>query len=236
MNHYRKPTSVQGLLRLLQSTVQQAGQTDGGNGALLAKRTVTAVEALLPNFAEADQAVRQAEAERRDAMVAADATLVPLMMAVRNLRLLLRRQVRQGTLAPGILSFYAIPLTGRVSDPHRRADWLALAEQLLAGHAQALAAGYPAAVDPAALEAATAAMRGTLDRLQQADAALQELRAGRTTLRDRAFQLSDEVLSELRFRLRNKPRPYVRQILRAYGLVASRRQGEEMVDGGGVRE
>ncbi|MEZ4615818.1 MAG: hypothetical protein R2867_09985 [Caldilineaceae bacterium] len=227
MGLYQKPTSIADLVMVLTSTLQQAEQPEAAT-SYVSSSTVNAIAKFLPTFTAANLALKVAEAERRSAKDAADVAHVQLTIEVRNLRMQIRRQVRQGMLPSALFTFYEIPRTGAVSYPHPQREWLALAERLLAGDDQALQAGYPGWPARATLEAATTAMRGALERMQRADSSVREVRQNRATLHSRAKRLCSDVVSELRFRLRHQPRAHMRQVLHAHGLaLVERRTGTE---------
>ena len=221
----QKPTSIADLVMVLTRTLQQAEQQEAA-GSYVSNGTINAIAKFLPTFTAANLALKVAEAERRSAKDAADAAHSKLTIEVRNLRMQIRRQVRQGMLPSALFTFYEIPRTGAVRYPHPQREWLALAERLLAGDDQALQAGYPGWPARAALEMATAAMRSALERVQRADSNVRAARQNRTALHSRAKRLCSDVVSELRFRLRHQPRAHVRQVLHAHGLALGERRTE----------
>lgn len=93
-----------------------------------------------------------------------------------------------------------------------------MAEQLLAGDAEAVAAGFEAAADAEALGATVAMAQTALERLAAAKQGLRLAQRDLAGLRNQAKKLISRVISDLRYSLRDESAGLRREVMRTYGV------------------
>jgi hypothetical protein len=133
----------------------------------------------------------------------------------------------------------AIPVRRIASLPYLEAcqvgEWvtkilpvLGTAVEVIAGDAEAVAAGYSAMVNPsiAELQVGLTAAQREADEVAPADRAYDEAQEAVAALRPQADELIQDVMDELRFHLRKRDAPSQRRIMRTYGVSFSYLPGE----------
>lgn len=143
------------------------------------------------------------------------------------------RARRQGLV--GVLPYYRLPTSGKRPNPDRRALWLRLADEVIAGDAAAVAAGYAPVQEPSAaeLEAVLTVAYHATAQIPQADLAYDEAQAALAALRPRADALIVELVHHITFATRHQDAPSQRRTLRRYG---AKFRADEADDGGDGQE
>lgn len=122
-------------------------------------------------------------------------------------------------LSAGVLNYYGLTSDGTRPTPNGRDQWLQLAEQIVQGDAQAVAAGFAPVAEPSAAELQVALARAVAETndVVAADRAYDVAQAELAALRPRADELIQEVRDVVLFATRRMDAPSQRRILRTYG-------------------
>jgi hypothetical protein len=163
--------------------------------------------------------------------------MAELKLVLDDLWEVLRRRVRRTDEPVGVLRFYGLDTEGQPPDLNTHEEWLELAEQVIEGDAQAVAAGYAAAVCPSAaeLQAALDSARKELADVTPAERELDRAQKAVLSLRQQADDLIGDVIEELRFHSRKEDPVSQRHLLRTYGATY-RYQPDEVRDLDDVEE
>lgn len=216
MTTYRSPQNDSERLTLLRRAYN-TGRNEGSN-AYLSQETLASVQALILSFVAAINAVNEAKAGQNTAVTQARNAADDLALQVQTARRMLRQNASHGKIPMSTFVHYGLPVEGRLPQPERRADWLVLAERLLAGDDQAQAAGSSALPDRAALAAAYDLFLAAEDAVAQAKGALL---TARDLLQGQRQLVTDQIsalVRELRYKLANYSLTHQREIMRVYGV------------------
>jgi hypothetical protein len=181
--------------------------------------TIAAAEAFLPQFTAAVDAVTATLGARSKETAEGVAALDRVKTYSRDLMEVVKRRVYRLGQPASVLEFYQMGLDGSVPNPGTQDEWLTLAERIVAGDAQAVAAGYPAMANPSAaeLQAVLASARQEAVEADTADRVYDQAQEAAAALRLQADALIGDIVDEIRFATRKKDAPSQRRILRAYG-------------------
>jgi len=175
------------------------------------------------------QAIAQATATHQQAVAMTEVAVEAIQAQVRYTWNTVRWQVRWQGVSPAVLPYYHLR-TQRTPLPKNRVDWLALADRLLLGDADAVEAGYESAIDPVALPAARAALQTALDDLNGAKQHLHSARQTGRGVRRSSDRLIRHTIGDLRHALRDQSSTDQQQIMRTYG-VRFQRTSTPIADG-----
>jgi len=128
------------------------------------------------------------------------------------------------------LRFYAMNLEGEGPNPTSMDDMIKVALQLITGDAEAVAAGFPAMLNPSALELQTALDTARNERSDVKEAETAYDRA-QQVLSDHGVTADDhirECVDEMKFGLRHEDDSSFRRIMRTYGFKYESEPGEEL--------
>jgi len=219
MPYYEVPASDIYRLAFLQRA-HATGLQDVADGAgLVNQETLDAIAAFLPGFQAAMGAVSARLGARAKETQERLEAVERVKLYTRDLWEVVKRRVRRLDQPAAVLSFYRLPLDGTVPNPTTQEDWLALAAQVVGGDAEAVAAGYPAMANPSAaeLQAVLDAALSEAADVAAADRAYDQAQAAVAALRPQADELLEEVMADLRYRLRKEDAPSQRRVMRTYG-------------------
>ncbi len=110
---------------------------------------------------------------------------------------------------------------------------MTIAAHVVKGDAVAVAAGYPAMINPSAAELETMldAAQSESNDVAMADRTYDAAQEAVAALRVRADELIAEVVAELRFNLRKKDAPSMRRVMSTYGAAFGYLKGEPVDEG-----
>jgi hypothetical protein len=219
MPYYDAPSNDVQRLAFLQRAYATGLQDVAAGAGLVNQETLDALAAFLPGFQAAMGAVSARLGARAKETQERVEAVEQVKLYTRDLWEVVKRRVRRLNQPAAVLSFYQLPLDGSVPNPTTQEDWLALAAQVVGGDAEAVAAGYPATVSPSAaeLQAVLAAAVSEAADVTAADRAYDLAQAAVAALRSQADGLLEEVMADLRYRLRKLDAPSQRRIMRTYG-------------------
>jgi hypothetical protein len=224
-------------LTFLRTAAQTATQ-DQANGLIyITPDTLRELNEFLKIFDLAFLHVSAAVGERSREVEEGEAAMAELKLVLDDLWEVLRRRVRRTDEPVGVLRFYGLDIEGQPPDLNTHEEWLELAEQMIEGDAQAVAAGYTAAVCPSAaeLQAALDSAHKELADVTPAERELDRAQKAVLSLRQQADDLIGDVIEELRFHSRKEDPVSQRHLLRTYGATY-RYQPDEVRDLDDVEE
>ena len=202
-----------------QQDVVQTGDPSVITYELLSPETVNALKAILPQFETAYNNVAAKLGLRAKEVEESEAALDELKTYLRDLWEVMRRRVHRRHEPVAVLNFYRLTADGHLPSLKNRQEWLAMAEAVIQGDAEAVAAGYEAAFNPstAELQAILETARQEVADIDLADKAHDQAQEALALLRPQADEIIQEVIDELRFALRKQDAPSQRRIMRRYG-------------------
>lgn len=237
MATYRAPRSDLERQAFLE-TAAKTGQEDIDAGKdYLSQELVTSITDFLPNYDLKIENVTLFLSGREKEVREKNEAISDLVTYTHDLWEVLRRRVNRKDEPAEILTYYRLPLDGKNPTLHTDSEWLTMAENVVAGDAQAVAAGFDAMINPTAaeLDAVRVATQTEVDEVAPADRQYDEAQEAAATLRPQADELILEVMDSLRYTLRKKDAPSQRRIMRSYGAKYTYLRGETIegtVDGG----
>ncbi len=219
MPSYSSPRSDAERINFLRQTVAAATEHAAEGKHYITEETLTAVQAFLPDWVAAVDAVSRLRGVRAREVAQHAAAVRQLEICTRHLWAGLRNRVRRSNEPPGVLAYYRLAQDGTGSYPTTQQGWLTLAAQVIQGDAAAVEAGYPPMVNPSAeeLSAALALARRKSAGLSAAKEALTFAHKAVAALRARADELIAQVTAELRCSLHQDPPSRQREVMRLYG-------------------
>lgn len=228
MPTYQPPKSDTERLMFLRTAAQTAAVDYTNNLEYISQDTFTELQGFLPQFDEAFLDVAATFGQRDKEVQERDDALAHLRLAIADLWEVLRRRVRRNAEPVGVFRFYYLEPDGSEPTPASLEEWLALAEDIIAGDADAVAGGYDAAVCPSAseLQVALDAARKEASEVAPADEAYGRAQAAIDALRAQADEMIADVLEELRFHLRKEEPASQRRVMRTYGAKFAYHPGE----------
>ena len=145
--------------------------------------------------------------------------LEKLKMYISHLWISIHNRAQRLALPAGVLNYYGLTSDGSRPSPSGRDAWLQLAEQVVRGDAQAVAAGYTAVAEPSAaeLQAILNSAIAEANDVVAADRTYDKAQATLATFRPKADELIMEVRDVILFATRRMDAPSQRRILRTYG-------------------
>lgn len=219
MPYYDAPSNDVQRLAFLQRAHATGLQDVAAGAGLVNQETLDAIAAFLPGFQAAMGAVSARLGARAKETQERLEAIERVKLYTRDLWEVVKRRVRRLDQPAAVLSFYRLPLDGTVPNPTTQEDWLAMAAQVVGGDTEAVAAGYPAMVNPSAaeLQAVLDAALSEAADVAAADRAYDQAQAAVAALRPQADELLEEVMADLRYRLRKEDAPSQRRVMRTYG-------------------
>jgi hypothetical protein len=228
MPKYHAPNSDVQRLAFLQ-TAHNAGVKDRSSGNnYLSADLLTQISTFLPTYQSAYEKVSAQLSQRTKEVRERNEAVAVLQTYVRDFWEVLRRRVIRLNQPAEVLQFYQLPLDGTNPNLANHGEWLNMGQLIVQGEAAAVAAGYPAMINPSVAEVQTVLTRAQAEAADVAGAdrtydVAQELVAG---LRPQADMLIQEVMDELRYQLRKKDSAGQRRIMRTYGATFRYLAGE----------
>lgn len=220
MPYLQIPQTDSERLTFLRTAAQSTALDYANNIEYVSLDTFHSLQAFLPQFDEAflDVAATFGQLDRE--VVERDEALGILQVYLDDMWEIVRRRVYRNHEPIGVLRFYYLSPEGEEPAPDSVEGWLELAEKVIAGDAEAVEAGYAAAVCPSAAE-----LQKVLDDARReaadvvpADEAHDRAQAAIEAMRAQADELIGDVLEELSFHLRKEEPASQRRIMRSYGV------------------
>lgn len=225
---YRAPDSDVKRLAFLKRALQTGTADRAASLSYLSQDNVDALAALVPLFETAFNALASKLSARAKEVGESEAAVTRLITHARDLMEVVSRRVYRKNQPASVLQFYGMDLDGSRPNPSNRGEWMVLAARIITGDAEAVAAGYEAAVCPSAAELQTAlnAANTEMGEIAGADHAYAQAQEAVAALRPQADALIQEVIDELRYTLRKSDAPAQRRIMRLYGAEFKTLPGE----------
>ena len=233
MPQYFAPTTDVTRLSFMNRAIKTAGETPLGEPQMLSADLLTELTAHYTAYRAAYEATQAALSKRKDETAESAAAMSHLQMCVSHLWTAVYNRAQRQKLSVGILGYYRLNSDGSRPTPVRREDWLEMATSVVAGDVQAVAAGYPAALNPSAAEvqAALASAIAESNDLPAADRAYDKAQAAVAALRPKADSLIKAVRAAVLFATYDMDPPSQRRVLRHYGSVYRYLSGEAVDEG-----
>jgi len=228
MPFYVPPTSDLNRLRFLQRTVTSTTADLLAGDEYLSSSTLANVTALAVEFETALNAISSTQRTRSNEALQRAEAIAELSAAVRDLWAVLRRRVRRLKQPANVLLFYGLPIDGDTPNPTTQDDWLPIAQEVINGDAEAVADGFPPMSNPSAVELQLLLDVATAEagEADASDRIYDKAQATVADLRVKVSKMIDDIMAELRFRLRDEERASQRRIMRTYGATFSYLEGE----------
>jgi len=216
---FLKRTAAVGKTDEIVFTTSPGGATSTSGEVYVSAGTLAAIDAFLPSFTLAFETVTGSQSLRSREVAERVAAIDEVQTYTRDLMEGAKRRIYRLKLPAAVLEFYQMQLDGSVPNPTTQDDWLTLSDRIVAGDAQAVAAGYAAMSNPSAAELAAVitAARQEATEADAADRVYDQAQAAVAALRARADELITDVVEEIRFNTRKKDAASQRRILRTYG-------------------
>ncbi|MFN0078147.1 MAG: hypothetical protein ACKVY0_16960 [Prosthecobacter sp.] len=224
----RKPRSDSDRLATLE-TIATTAALNNDDARLLPAALRQKVDAFLPAYRPAVQAVEAATAGRAKEVSEKDASLEILITHVRDFFEVLKRRTARLHHDVSALVHYGLPQSGDVPKQYNESVAEAAADGIVKGEAAAVAAGFPAMANPSAAEVQTAldSYRKESGEVVPADAAVRQAQTAAATQREAANELIGDVKDELTHALRKLGGPAQRRVLRLFGFKFTANAGEK---------
>lgn len=148
------------------------------------------------------------------------AKITELQAYVRDFLIVLKRMIIREKLPRHLFTFYGLPESGQIPNPLTTNEVLSWAEKIVKGHADAVAAGYPAMCNPTAAQVSALLAQAKTEGAEisaterDLDMALDEVEA----LRAEGYALAKDAEQQLNFHLRKLAPSDRRRIMRRYGF------------------
>lgn len=151
-------------------------------------------------------------------------------MTLRHLWRSLMQRVTRLNEPVEVLTYYGLPHDGTIPNPTTRKGWITLATKVVKGDEKAVSKSYEAIVNPSAQDLQTLldTIKSEMKDVAKADRVYDETQEIVAEHRPEADEFISEVMSELRFNLRQKDRSSRRRIMRSYGAHYRYLKGETM--------
>lgn len=233
MPYYNAPSNDAQRLTFLTRSVETGPADVAAGNAYVSQETLDAISALLPQFEAAVNAVSDKLGSRSKEVREQAIAIEQIKTYTRDTWEVIKRRARRLGQPAEVLQFYQLPLSGVTPNPSTQEEWLALAAQVVQGDANAVAAGYPPALDPSAadLAAVLEATKSEVKDVAMADRAYNEAQKAVAALRPQADELIADVVAELRFTLRKEEASNQRRMMRTYGARFRYLEGEPLDPG-----
>lgn len=228
MPFYAPPENDTERLNFLR-TAAQAALLDRSQGIeYLTQDTLNELDAFLPQFDEAFLQVADSLQDQMREIEERNDALDELKMYLDDLWESIRRRVRRRGEPAGVFRFYYLDRDGAPPQPETVAAWLELGEQVIAGDADAVAAGFDAAACPPVAEIQPVLQKAKEEAADVPPAETAHDRALEAVdgLRQQVDALIADLVAELRFHLRKEDPASQRRVMRSYGVKFGYHPGE----------
>lgn len=235
---YRAPDSDPKRLAFMKKAVQAAVLDQEMGNAYVDEAFMLDFKAHYTAYEAAYVAVQAALGDRVRETAESTAAFEKLRMYVAHAWTSVYHRALRLDLPAGIFAYYRLNADGsRPEMTQERSVWQSMAEQIIRGDAEAVAAGYAAMAEPTAVElqAALDASLAEAGDVLQADRKYDQAQAELATYRATADALIKELRDVVTFGTRKMDAPSQRRILRSYGAQYRYLPGEPVDEGDVVR-
>lgn len=225
---YVAPGNDNARLAFLKTAAVTAAQDISAGNLYVTQATVDAMVAFLPQFEANVNTVTQKLSGRAKEVREKNEAADQVAGCVRDMWEVVKRRVGRLNQPAEVLTYYQLPLSGETPKLYTPDEWIVMGQQLVVGDAQAVAAGYPAMVNPSAaeLDALVQSAQTEKEDVAIADREYGQAQEALAALRVQADELIDEVMAQLRYVLRRLEAPSQRRIMRTYGAEFAYLEGE----------
>ncbi len=228
MPYIKKPRSDAERLAWLRRMAETGAQDLLAGRAYLPQPLLTEVTTLVPIVGAAVKRTDETFAGRIKETGERQTAFERLQTYVRDYwQGLIRRTARENHNVE-VLRMHGLAIEGYLPNPSRDEEWILWAERLVAGDANAVAAGLPPMANPTSAQVQTILDQVRIEAadVPQADRLYDEAQAALTDLRLPADDLIDQVVTYLQLALRRLDASSQRRIMRTYGVVFAPYEGE----------
>ncbi len=228
MPAYDPPRTDIDRLAFLKRAVATGEEDTSAGNTYVTVDTLSRSKHFVEEFAPVVSAVSEKSSERsKEVREKSEATKL-VEVFLRDIWEVLKRRANREDQPAEVLTYYLLSLDGTVPKPSGREALMTMAEQVVQGDAAAVAAGFPAMINPSAaeLKARIDNARTEADDVAGADRAYDKAQEAAAELREQADDLIDDIAAELRFNLRKKDPASRRRIMRTYGVKYRYLKGE----------
>lgn len=225
----KKRYSDNGRKHVLETTVSTAEKSgDNYVSPETVQKIITFLTVWLEKLLQLNKYLSEREKEIREKNDALDF----LDMIMRDVWEVVKRRVRRQKLPAEVLTYYGLPLSGIVPKIGKEKDLLATAANMIKGDEEAIAAGYEAMINPSAaeLQVALDAAKKELSEVAPADRNYDKAEEAVADLRPEADSLIEDVIDELKLKLRKRDAASQRRIISSYGAEIEYNTGNGPVD------
>jgi len=228
MPTFAAPRSDDARLATLE-TISTTAALDNDDAKLLPAALRQRVDAFLPGYRPVVQAVEAATAGRAKEVTEKDKALKSLTTHVQDFFEVLKRRTARLDHDVSALVHYGLPQSGDVPKLVAETAVESAADGIVEGEAAAVAAGFPAMVNPSAAEVKTAldSYRKESAEVVPADARVRQAQIAAAAQRELADDLLSDVKDELSHALRKLEGPAERRVLRLFGFKFTPNAGEK---------
>lgn len=225
---YAAPGSDLARLAFLKTAAVTAARDILAGNLFVTQPTIDAMVAFLPQLETNVTAVTQKLSGRAKEIREKNEAADQVATCVRDMWEVVKRRVRRLNQPAEVLTYYQLPLSGETPKLYTADEWIVMGQQLVAGDAQAVAAGYPAMVNPSATDLNTLVQEAQTEKddVAIADREYDQAQEAMAALRVQADEMISEVMAQLRYVLRRLDASSQRRIMRTYGAEFTYLEGE----------
>ena len=219
MPRLRYATSDFGKIINLKKILVTGAQDIANGNPLVQQATLDEITAFLPDY-ESDYSIVDLKLNARmKAVRESNASMEILKMHILDIWEGVRRRNKRMALPAEVLNFYGLPLDGTNPKFPTREKWIQMGNEVVTGDTSAVAAGYPAILNPSIVELQTAIdkAQSDLNEVSAADRAYDLAQAAVAEHRPQADEFINEIYDQLMFALRKMDNPSQRRVIRTYG-------------------
>ena len=228
MAKVKKPKSDSGKIMTLDKILVTGAQDILANNLFVPQAILDEIIAYLPGYKTAHTVVKEKLSARMKEVRESNVAIEKLKDHILDTFEVLKRRTRRMGHPAEVLNYYELPLDGTNPKPSSREEWLKLGADLILGDAKAVTDGYPAMLNPSAVELQVALEKAKkdFDELAMADRAYDQAQAVVANLRPQAEEYINEIYDHLAFALRKMDNPSQRRVMRTYGYKYEYSHGE----------
>ena len=217
---YYPPTSDGMRLQTLKNVKTTALQNQLTDRDYINAETITEINALLPEFQSSYHEVEKYLTRRIGDVIKKKEIFNKLETICRDFLVVLKRRTYRRQHPPEILGYFFVPQSGKLPNPKRLEEWLSIAKFIINGDAVAVAAGYPAMINPSAMEVQEilTVAKEKFYAVSDADRNYDQAQERAAEFRTVADELLKDIIAQLRFAVRKFDKPSQRRIIRTYGF------------------
>ncbi len=204
------------------TTTSETGQSDSTKGNLfLAPKTLEIVTQLAPRMKDGMDSLSKNRAIRAGEVVEKKLALKKLHKYLGHLWTGIKNRVDREDLPVDVLKYYQLPISGLLPKYNPTPALILIAESVISGEANAVAAGYAPMANPSIeeLTAVVTEAKKEVNDVSEADSIVDKEEDIMQKLREEADGAIKKIVADLRYFLQDEDEPSQRRIMRRYGLV-----------------